>query len=61
MRFQFTAIALACATLLGGCGGGGGDKGADGGLAQSISFPFPGGATVGAPVSYTHLTLPTKA
>lgn len=61
MRFQFTAIALACATLLAACGGGGGDKGADGGLAQSISFPFPGGAVVGAPATVATIELKATA
>ncbi len=46
MRFQVTAIGLACATLLGACGGGGGSSG---GAVQSISFPFPGGAAVAIP------------
>jgi hypothetical protein len=39
MRFQHTAISLACATLLVACGGGGG--GTAGGKAQSVDFQFP--------------------
>ena len=34
MKFQVSAISLACAMLLAGCGGGGGDEG--GGAVQSI-------------------------
>lgn len=40
MRFQLTAIGLACATLLGACGGGGGAT--TGNKSQSINFAFPG-------------------
>jgi hypothetical protein len=47
MKFQVTAIGLACAALLSACGGGGG--GDAGGAVQSISFPFPGGPTVALP------------
>ncbi|USX17891.1 hypothetical protein NHH82_18615 [Oxalobacteraceae bacterium OTU3REALA1] len=61
MKFQLTAVGLACATLLAACGGGGGDKGADGGLAQSIAFPFPGGATVGAPSTVATIELKATA
>ena len=39
MRFQHTAISLACATLLVACGGGGG--GTAGARAQSVDFRFP--------------------
>lgn len=48
MRFQLTAVGLACATLLAGCGGGGGGS-SDGAKAQSISFPFPGGQMLAVP------------
>jgi hypothetical protein len=61
MRFEFTAIALACAALLGGCGGGDGAGGGAGGLAQSISFPFPGGPPVGAPPTVATITLTATA
>lgn len=47
MKFQFSAIALGCIALLSGCGGGGGSS--DGAMAQSISFPFPGGPSIGVP------------
>ena len=40
MRFQHTAISLACATLLVACGGGG--DGATGNRSQSVDFAFPG-------------------
>ncbi|MEO7497361.1 MAG: hypothetical protein ABIT83_18330 [Massilia sp.] len=39
MRFQLTAIGLACATLLAACGGGGAATGAKN---QSVDFAFPG-------------------
>ena len=39
MRFQHTAISLACATLLVACGGGGGT--ASGAKSQSVNFQFP--------------------
>src|SRR5689334_23038648 len=68
MRFQATAIALACTTLLAACGGGGGG-GASGARAQSIDFPYPGArymgtapaplvatASSGLTVSFTSLT-----
>lgn len=53
MRFQLTAIGLACVTLLTACGGGGGGSsdgsGSGGGSSaatgnkfQSVNFPFPG-------------------
>jgi hypothetical protein len=51
MKFQVSAIALGCAALMAGCGGGGGSS--DGGTAQSITFNFPGGQTVGVPPSVT--------
>ena len=60
MRFQLTAIGLACATLLGGCGGGGSSS-ADTGLAQSISFPFPGGEVVAVPPDIATITLAATA
>jgi len=60
MRFQLTAVGLACATLLGGCGGGGSGSG-NTGLAQSISFPFPGGPSVGIPPAVTTITLKATA
>jgi hypothetical protein len=46
-RFQLTAVGLACAALLAGCGGGGGSS--EGAMAQSISFPFPGGQMLATP------------
>ena len=45
MRFQLTAVGLACATLLSACGGGSGGgegEGATGNRAQSVDFAFPG-------------------
>jgi hypothetical protein len=53
MRFQLAVIGLACATLLGACGGGGG---ATGNKQQSIDFPYPGArylATEAAPLLAT--------
>ena len=47
MRFQLTAVGLACVTLLSACGGGS-DKNSTG-LAQSIAFPFLGGHKVAPP------------
>jgi hypothetical protein len=61
MRFQIKAISLACATLLAGCGGGGGGSAGDSGMAQSVSFPFPGGATVAAPPAVATITLKATA
>lgn len=51
VRFQLTAVGLACVALLSACGGGGGGKGGSGsgGAVQSISFPFPGGPMVAVP------------
>ncbi|MEO7494201.1 MAG: hypothetical protein ABIT83_13170 [Massilia sp.] len=60
MRFQVTAISLACVTLLSGCGGGGGDS-SDGGLVQSVSFPFPGGTLVAAPPAVATIALKATA
>lgn len=48
MRFQLTAVGLACVTLLGACGGGG-DKKTE--IAQSIAFPFLGGSKIAPPTS----------
>ncbi len=59
MRFQLSAIGLACATLLSACGGGGG--GGSGGAVQAISFPFPGGATVAIPPAIETVTLKATA
>jgi hypothetical protein len=62
MKFQLTAVGLACATLLAGCGGGGGgDGGGAGGMAQSVSFPFPGGETVAVPPEVATITLKATA
>jgi hypothetical protein len=61
MRFQLTAVGLACATLLAGCGGSGGGKGGEGGMAQSVSFPFPGGETVAVPPNIATITLKATA
>jgi hypothetical protein len=41
MRFQLTAVSLACAALLSACGGGGGGE-ATGNRSQSVDFNFPG-------------------
>lgn len=60
MRFQLTAVGLACATLLAGCGGGGGGS-ADGAMAQSISFPFPGGLTLATPPNVATVQLTATA
>lgn len=49
MRFQLSAVGLACIALLAGCGGGGGGGGGSGGAVQTIAFDFPGGAKVGVP------------
>jgi hypothetical protein len=59
MRFQLTAVGLACATLLAGCGGGGGSG--DGTTAQSISFPFVGGQTIAVPPGVTTVPLTATA
>ncbi|USX24220.1 hypothetical protein NHH73_16450 [Oxalobacteraceae bacterium OTU3CINTB1] len=62
MKFQFTAIGLACATLLAACGGGGGGGGGgEGGMAQSVSFPFPGGEVIGVPPTVATITLKATA
>ena len=62
MRFQLTAVSLACATLLSACGGGGGgSSGTDGGLQQSISFPFAGGPKVAIPPDVATITLTATA
>ena len=42
MRFQLTAVSLACAALLSACGGGGGSDTATGAKSQSVNFLFPG-------------------
>jgi hypothetical protein len=60
MRFQLTAVGLACATLLAGCGGGG-DSGTESGMAQVVSFPFPGGETVAVPPTIATITLKATA
>ncbi|MFL6630731.1 MAG: hypothetical protein ACJ8HJ_00270 [Massilia sp.] len=59
MRFQLTAVGLACATLLAGCGGGGGSS--DGSKTQSISFPFPGGLTLATPPNVATVPLTATA
>jgi hypothetical protein len=69
MKFQVSAIALACTTLLAACGGGSGGGGASGAKAQSVDFPYPGArymgtapaplvanASSGLAVSFTSLT-----
>lgn len=58
MKFQVSAIGLACSALLSACGGGGGDQG---GAVQSISFNFPGGAAVGIPPEVATTTLKATA
>jgi hypothetical protein len=59
MRFQLTAVGLACATLLAGCGGGGGSS--EGAMAQSISFPFVGGQTLAVPPDVATVQLTATA
>jgi len=49
MRFQLTAVGLACVTLLSACGGGSDKDSAP--LAQSIAFPFLGGQKVAPPTA----------
>lgn len=49
MRFQVTAVSLACVAMLSACGGGGGDGETAGNKAQSIDFPFPGARAVATP------------
>ncbi|WBS00017.1 hypothetical protein OU994_16970 [Pseudoduganella sp. SL102] len=65
MRVQQTAIGLACAALLAACGGGGGGGGGDnageGGMAQSVSFPFPGGETLAIPPTIATIELKATA
>jgi len=61
MKFQISAIALGCAALMAGCGGGGGGSSTDGGLAQSITFNFPGGGMVGIPPNVTTTKLVAMA
>jgi hypothetical protein len=61
MRLQLTAVGLACATLLAGCGGGGSGAGAGAGLAQAHSFPFPGGPMVAAPPNVATVKLTATA
>ncbi|MEO7494830.1 MAG: hypothetical protein ABIT83_05140 [Massilia sp.] len=60
MRFQLTAVGLACAVLVAGCGGGS-NEGADGGIAQSVSFLFPGGEMVAAPPNIATVALKATA
>ena len=48
MRFQLTAVGLACVTLLSACGGSSDKNKA---IAQSITFPFLGGSTVAPPTA----------
>lgn len=48
MKFQLTAVGLACVTLLSACGGGS-DKNTA--TAQSIAFPFLGGKKVAPPTA----------
>jgi hypothetical protein len=61
MKFQVSAIALGCAALISGCGGGGGGDSSSGGMAQSISFPFPGGPNIGIPPNVSTVTLAATA
>ena len=49
MKFQLTAVGLACVTLLSACGGGSDKNG--GAMAQSIAFPFLGGKKVAPPTA----------
>jgi len=60
MRFQLTAVGLACATMLAGCGGGGGGS-SDGANAQSVSFPFPGGQMLAIPPDVATVQLTATA
>lgn len=48
MRFQVSAIGLACITLLSACGGGNDAAPGSGSMLQSINFPFPGTRYLGA-------------
>jgi len=59
MKFQVSAIALGCAALISGCGGGGSST--SGGMAQSISFPFPGGPNIGIPPNVSTVKLMATA
>jgi hypothetical protein len=61
MKFQISAIALGCAALMAGCGGGGGGDSTSGGMAQSVSFPFPGGPLIGIPPNATTIKLMATA
>ena len=61
MKFQVSAIALACATLLAGCGGGGSGGSSNGTQAQSISFPFPGGQAIAVPPNVATVQLMATA
>jgi hypothetical protein len=60
MRFQVSAVGLACAAFLAGCGGGGGG-GSDSGTRQTVLFEFPGGPLVGIPPNVTTLKLKATA
>jgi hypothetical protein len=59
MKFQFSAIALGCAALISGCGGGG--SGSNGGITQTIAFDFAGGQPIGVPPAVTTKTLSATA
>lgn len=60
MRFQVSAVGLACAAFLAACGGGGGG-GDDGGTRQTVLFEFPGGPTVAIPPDVTTVKLKATA
>ena len=45
-KFKPRAVALACAAVLAGCGGGGGS---DGTLVQAVDFNYPGGKNIAVP------------
>ena len=62
MKFQITAIALGCATLISGCGGGSNGS-SDGGVEQTMDFslPFSGQAIVPLPGSTATTTLKATA
>ena len=61
MKFQVSAIALGCAALMSGCGGG--SSSSSGGIEQSMTFslPFSGTAVIGVPPATATATLQAEA
>jgi len=51
MKFQVSAIALGCAALISGCGGG--SSSSNGGVEQTIAFDFAGGQLIAVPPAVT--------